>query len=180
MLKGREVLKGGGCGGDIEGKGGVGMEGDGQTSLLGMGARSSSVIVPVVCPCRRVSSSHVFVISVHHWWCWGPCCHSSVVGGALFAICWQWCGASFAVGGVGFHVVVQGWWWWVFLSVRLHWRALVTHGRSMMVVWWVLEIVVVVLHIVEGGGGGGHSSPVIVEGGGDGHILAVATFFIIN
>ena len=104
MLKGREVLKGGGYGGDIEGKGGVGMEGDGQTLSWGMGARSSSVIVPVMCPCRCVLSL-LFIVggagalaAIHQWWVgphlpyassgvgprsplvvWGPRRHSSVV-----------------------------------------------------------------------------------------------------
>ena len=183
MLKGREVLKGGGYGGDIEGKGGVGMEGDGQTSSWGMGARSSSIIVPVMCPCHRMSLPCVFVIAVHRWWCWGPRCHSSMVGGASFAIHQWWCGASFAVGGVALVAIL---WWWcgvlccgsrvvvVGILFRegggwLRWRAFIACGHSTMVVWWVLEIVVVVSCIVEGGGGGGHLSPVIVvEGGGAG------------
>jgi len=136
---------------------------------------------PPIC----VSLSLHVVVAVHRWWCWGLCCHSLVVCGASFTICQWWCGAL---------VTICQWWppvahpsllmvWWcgvpccgsrvVVVGVPCHegggwlgWRALITHGHSMMVVWWALSIVVVVSPIVEGGGGGGHLSLIVVESGG--------------
>jgi len=101
---------------------------------------------PPIC----MSLSSCVVIAVCHWWCWGLRCHSSVVCGALFTICWQWCGVPHC----GSRVVVVG--------IPCHegggWlgcRVLVAHGCSMMVMWWALSIVVVVSPVVESGGGGG-------------------------
>jgi len=111
MLKGKGMLKGRGCREDIEGKGDVKMKGDGQTSSWGMGARSSSIVMPCWCHivgicCCCMSSSHcccVLAIACHHCMSLLSCVFVIGGAGALAAVHW-WCVgpcSPYTSGGVG-------------------------------------------------------------------------------
>jgi len=96
--------------GDVEGRGDVKRE-----MLKGRGCRQyienergwTDLVVGhgfwvLICrPPIHMSLSSCVIVAVRRWWCWGLCCYSSVVCGALFTICWQWCGAL---------VTVHQWW----------------------------------------------------------------------
>jgi len=96
-------------------------------------------------------SSSLFIIggvgafAAIHRWCVGPC--SPYTGGDVGPL------SPFVSGGLLCPSSLMVWWCRVprcgsrvVVGIPCHegsgwlgWRALVTHGRSMMVVWWVLE-----------------------------------------